>query len=84
MRTFMEPFSACFLFFLFHCEGQSFPLKRGMTDHTYITWYQFITHISGNKSLLWSIEVPVDRTHPDEQHANILHMAIHFYGWCFK
>jgi hypothetical protein len=37
-------------------------------------------HISGNKSLLESIEVPIDREYPDEDLAKIPYIAIYFYG----
>jgi hypothetical protein len=37
-------------------------------------------HISGNKSPMGSIEVPIDKEYPHEEHNNRFQIAIHFYG----
>ena len=37
-------------------------------------------HISGNKSPMGSIEVPIDSKCPDEELVNFLRLEIHFYG----
>jgi hypothetical protein len=37
-------------------------------------------HISGNKSPMGSIEVPIDREYPHEEHINFPHIASHFNG----
>jgi hypothetical protein len=46
-----------------------FPLKN--PPYGNITWYPFMDHISGNKSLIGSIEVPFDREYPNEQPVKI-------------
>jgi hypothetical protein len=37
-------------------------------------------HISGNKSRIGSIEAPIGRYHPEEQHTKFMYAYIHFYG----
>ncbi len=37
-------------------------------------------HISGNTIRMGSIVVPIDREYPHEEHINIFHAAIDFYG----
>jgi hypothetical protein len=39
-----------------------------------------VGHISGNKGTMGSIEVPIDRKYPDEQHFKFVWIAIGFYG----
>ncbi len=43
-------------------------------------------HISGHKSVIESIEVPIDRAHPDDQHTKFSRIAVHFdgRGWPLK
>jgi hypothetical protein len=43
-----------------------------------MTQLQFINHISGNKSPMGSIEVPIDRSDPDKQLVKFPDLAIHF------
>jgi hypothetical protein len=47
------------------------------------TLYLFISHISGNITRIGSIEVPMDRAHPDEERVKFPQIAIDFneYGW---
>jgi hypothetical protein len=42
--------------------------------------------ISGNKSPLWSIDVSIDRVHPDAQYVKFLHILVDFdeRGWPSK
>ncbi len=37
-------------------------------------------HIAGNKSLVGSIEVSINETHPNAQHFTFLRKMIDFYG----
>jgi hypothetical protein len=43
-------------------------------------------HISEKKSPMGSIEVPIDREYPNEEHFNFPDIAIHLYGrgWLSK
>jgi hypothetical protein len=60
--------------------------KSKKTRNLNMTWYLFMEHISGNKSPMGSIEVPIDREYQDEEHINFPYIAIHFYGhgWPLK
>jgi hypothetical protein len=39
-----------------------------------------MNHISENLSQIGSIEVPIDREHPDAEHVKGSQIAINFYG----
>jgi hypothetical protein len=43
-----------------------------------MTWYQYVEHISENKSPIGSIEVPFDRGRFDAQSGEFSRVAIHF------
>jgi hypothetical protein len=42
------------------------------------TQYLSMDHISGNKNIMGSIEVPIDREYPHEEPVNFPHIAIDF------
>jgi hypothetical protein len=46
--------------------------------HINATWHLSMDHISGNKSAIGSIEVPIDREYPDEEPIKFPYITIHF------